>query len=459
VERERKADSRGLRTFALVSLLGALVAGLSRMTAQPTLLAVGLGVIALIAVTAYWHDGHEAASSVASTMVSSVASSQPASDPASVATSGVSSESIPALPPCASSGPALGAAMRPEPLSSEAMALPQEKPTTSVVAMTVTGCLGMLCGLGREDLAVPLAIVVASLLFFKGELRGWAGRIGRDDLIPILQFGVLSFIVLPLLPDRAYGPAGALNPHNLWMMVVLVAGVSLAGYLALRFAGQRYGAPLAAVAGGLVSSTVTTLVFARHARSGGDPNVAARMVLLANLTLMVRLVGMTALIEPRLLAPVAAVMGAGIAAGVVFFVMLRRADDASGDAWPLPTVRHPMQMREALGFAAVYGLVSMGAGLAAARVGHSALYGLAALAGLTDLDAIALSSLRLFGSGDLGKTQAVAAVVIALAANMALKTILAFSAGGQAFGRRCAPALCAMAAAAGFVAWSMARAG
>jgi uncharacterized membrane protein (DUF4010 family) len=79
VERERKADSRGLRTFALVSLLGALVAGLSRMTAQPTLLAVGLGVIALIAVTAYWHDGHEAASSVASTMVSSVASSQPAS--------------------------------------------------------------------------------------------------------------------------------------------------------------------------------------------------------------------------------------------------------------------------------------------------------------------------------------------------------------------------------------------
>ena len=337
--------------------------------------------------------------------------------------------------------------------------LPQEKPTTSVVAMTVTGCLGMLCGLGREDLAVPLAIVVASLLFFKGELRGLAGRLGREDLIPILQFGALSFIVLPLLPDRAYGPAGALNPHNLWMMVVLVAGVSLAGYLALRFAGQRYGAPLAAVAGGLVSSTVTTLVFARHARSGGDPNVAARMVLLANLTLMVRLIGMTALIEPRLLVPVATVMGAGIAAGTLCLAMLRRAHDASSDAWPLPTVRHPMQMREALGFAAVYGLVSMGAGLAAARVGHSALYGLAALAGLTDLDAIALSSLRLFGSGELGGTQAVAALVIALSANMALKTVLAFSAGGQAFGRRCAPALCAMAAAAALAAWSLAQAG
>ena len=183
------------------------------------------------------------------------------------------------------------------------------------------------------------------------------------------------------------------------------------------------------------------------------------MVLLANLTLMVRLVGMTALIEPRLLITVATVMGAGIAAGTLCLAMLRRAHDASSDAWPLPSVRHPMQMREALGFAAVYGLVSMGAGLAAARVGHSALYGLAALAGLTDLDAIALSSLRLFGSGELGGTQAVASLVIALSANMALKTVLVFSAGGQAFGRRCAPALCTMAAAAALAAWSLAQAG
>ncbi len=441
MERERKADSRGLRTFALVSLLGALVAGLSRMTAQPTLLAVGLGVIGLIAVTAYWHDGREVASSLGSSsgpsVVPSIRSSEQRAEQGSVQPS----------------APALERPLSMDQSGSEAVALPQEKPTTSVVAMTVTGCLGMLCGLGREDLAVPLGIVVASLLFFKGELRGLAGRLGREDLIPILQFGALSFIVLPLLPDRAYGPAGALNPHNLWMMVVLVAGVSLAGYLALRFAGQRYGAPLAAVAGGLVSSTVTTLVFARHARSGGDPNVAARMVLLANLTLMVRLIGMTALIEPRLLIPVATVMGAGIAAGGASLIWMMRSHPDANAAWPMPSVRHPMQMREALGFALAYGLISMGAGLAAARVGNSALYGLAALAGLTDLDAITLSSLRLFGTQAIGLSDAIIALTVAVCANMSVKTVIAFAAGGPAFGRKCLPGLTLMTLLAAGAAW------
>ena len=393
IERERKADSRGLRTFALVSLLGALMAGLSRLSQSPAVLAVGLAVIGLMAVAAYWHD------------------------------------------------------------SSEAVSTALEKPTTSVVAMMVTGCLGMLCGLGREDLAVPLAIVVASLLFFKGELSGIAGRIGRDDLIPILQFGALSFIVLPLLPDRSFGPAGAFNPHNLWLMVVLVAGVSLAGYLALRFAGQRYGAPLAAVAGGLVSSTVTTLVFARHARTGGDPNVAARMVLLANLTLMVRLMAMTALIEPRLLVPVATVMGAGVAAGALSLMGMMRMHPDANTAWPMPTVRHPMQMREALGFALAYGLVSMGAGLAAARVGNTALYGLAGISGLTDLDAITLSSLRLFGTQAIGMSEAIIALTIAVCANMSVKTVITFVAGGPAFGRRCLPGLALMTFLAAGAAW------
>jgi hypothetical protein len=129
--------------------------------------------------------------------------------------------------------------------------------------------------------------------------------------VPILQFGALTFIALPLLPDRAFGPQGSFNPREIWLMVVLVAGVGLVGWLLLRFAGRRYGAPLAAVAGGLVSSTATTLVFARHAKAGGGPAMAAAMVLLSNLTMLVRLALLTAIAQPRLLPGVAAVAGAG----------------------------------------------------------------------------------------------------------------------------------------------------
>lgn len=384
LERERKGDSRGLRTFAMVSLLGTLFAVLAERLAMPLLVPVGLTAIVAMSIAAYWHDHRRA----------------------------------------------------PEP------------PTTSMVAMALTGGLGVLCGLGQTALAVPLAIVVAALLYFKGELHGFAGRIGRDDLISVLQFGALTFIALPLLPDRAFGPHGSLNPHEIWLMVVLVAGVGLAGYLALRFAGRRYGAPLAAIAGGLVSSTATTLVFARHVRAGGGTSLHALMILLANLTMLLRLTLMGALVQPALLPGLATTMGAALAAALPFVLWLRPRARLESDL-PLPVVRNPTDLRVALGFGFAYGLVSLLAAWGAARLGDGALYAIAAISGLTDVDAITLSSFRLFGEGQVGARAAVATVGIAVVSNLAFKAGIAFVAGNRALGGQCALAFSAMAAAIG----------
>lgn len=383
-ERERKDDSRGLRTFALVALLGTLFAVLSRTLALPVMVPVGLLAVVAIAIAAYWHDHRRAV----------------------------------------------------------------EPPTTSMVAMALTGGLGVLCGLDQIELAVPLAIVVATLLYFKGELHGFAGRIGRDDLIPVLQFGALTFIGLPLLPDRAFGPYGSLNPHEIWLMVVLVAGVGLAGYLALRFAGQRYGAPLAAIAGGLVSSTATTLVFARHARAGGGVALHALMILLANLTMLIRLTLMGALVQPSLLPGLATTMGAALAAALPFVLWLQPRARRESDL-PLPQVRNPTHLRVALGFGLAYGLVSLLSAWGAARLGDGALYAIAAVSGLTDVDAITLSSFRLFGAGQIGDRAAVATVAIAVVSNLAFKAGIAFVAGNRALGSLCALAFAAIAAAIG----------
>jgi uncharacterized membrane protein (DUF4010 family) len=384
LERERKGDSRGLRTFSLVSLLGTLCAMLSVQLSQPALVPVALLLVGGLSISAYWHDHRRA----------------------------------------------------PEP------------PTTSMVAMTVTGGLGILCGLEQTALAVPLAIVVASLLYFKGTLHGIAGRIGGEDLIPVLQFGALTFIVLPLLPDHAYGPNGSLNPHEVWLMVVLVSGVGLAGYLALRLVGQRYGAPLAAIAGGLVSSTATTLVFARHAKAGGAPALLAQLVLIANLTMLVRLAGMAALVSPRLLPGIATVMGAALAVALGYTAWLRSR--ALRDAGvPLPEVRNPTDLRVALGFGLAYGLVSLLAAWGTAQLGEGALYAVAAVSGLTDVDAITLSSFRLFDTGRIDARMAVAAIALAVVANLAFKATIAFSAGSRALGWLCAGGFGAIALAIG----------
>jgi uncharacterized membrane protein (DUF4010 family) len=390
LDRERKGDSRGLRTFALVCLLGAAIAVLARRLGQPSLVAVGLALIGAIAIAAYWSDH----------------------------------------------------------------AREGEAPTTSMVAMGVTGVLGLMCGAGEARLAVPAAIVVVTLLLFKVELQGVAGRLGRDDLIPILQFGALTFIALPLLPDRPLGPYGALNPYEVWLMVVLVAGVGLAGYLLQRFAGPRFGAPLAAVAGGLVSSTATSVVFARRARAGGSTSMNALLVMLSNLTMLTRLAVMAAIVQPMLLPGVVVIVAAAVVATLPFALWLGpRASSES--SVPQPALPHPAELKAALGFGLVYGAVQLVSAWGLARLGEAALYAISALSGLTDVDAITLSTFRLFGARQLDATTAVTAIAIATVANLAFKGIVCRVSGTPAMGRLCGAGFAAMAAAIGIATAAM----
>jgi uncharacterized membrane protein (DUF4010 family) len=146
---------------------------------------------------------------------------------------------------------------------------PGEDPgTTTIAAAGVAYLLGALAGLGEAPLATALAIVVTALLYFKPELESVTAALSREEQVSMLQFLVITFIVLPILPDQAYGPYAVLNPRQIWLMVVLIAGIGLASYVALRVAGERGGAILAGVLGGLVSSTATTVLYARRASRG-----------------------------------------------------------------------------------------------------------------------------------------------------------------------------------------------
>ncbi|MCZ7558867.1 MAG: DUF4010 domain-containing protein [Burkholderiaceae bacterium] len=142
----------------------------------------------------------------------------------------------------------------------------------------------MLIGLERERHPATAAglrtFTLTALLYFKPEPKGFSARITRPDMLSILQFGALSLVVLPTLPDRGFGPHGALNPYQIWLMVVLISGVSLAGYVALRLAGTRRGLLLTGLLGGLVSSTATTVTYARRVRDDPSQAHASALVIL-----------------------------------------------------------------------------------------------------------------------------------------------------------------------------------
>ena len=319
--------------------------------------------------------------------------------------------------------------------------------TTTVAAVVVCYGLGALVWFGYVQLAVTLAVTTTVLLYFKAELRGVSQRLSRTDLVSILQFAVLSFVILPVVPNEGFGPYKALNPYQIWWMVVLISGLSLAGYAALRIAGQQQGALLTGLFGGVASSTATTLTFARHGRRRPElGSVASLVILTANWVVLVRLGLLVGLLAPSLLPLAIWVLGGAALAGAP--VLLWQWRHLEGKELPEMAIGNPTELRTALGFGLLYAGVLFAAAWLSDWIGSHGVYGVALVSGLTDVDAITLSSLRLFGLGSLSSQQAVTAILLALLSNIVFKTGLTIFIGRGKLALRTLPGFAAVAGGA-----------
>ncbi len=386
MERERRPDSAaGLRTFSLVAMLGCLFAMLGEKSGGPWLLAVGLVV-------------------VAASMVASNFSSQQEE---------------------------------------------QYRGFTSEAAIIITYGLGAAVWLGYATLAVMLAITTTVLLYFKAELKQFSERTTPKDLNSILQFAVLSLVILPILPNASFGPYAAINPRQVWWMVVLISGLALAGYLALRIIGARHGAAVLGIFGGLASSTATTMMFSRHAAEHGHlVRMSAIVILIANVMVMIRLGIIASIVAPGLIAPVATVFACGIVPGVIMSLYGWKILNEAGEL-PMPEVKNPTELKTAVSFGLLYAVVLLAAAWLQDIAGNSGLYIVALVSGLTDADASVLSTLRMFNLERVLGADAVIAVTLALVANLVFKIGLVVSIGGRTLARHALPGLLAIGAGMG----------
>jgi uncharacterized membrane protein (DUF4010 family) len=246
---------------------------------------------------------------------------------------------------------------------------------------------------------------------------------------------VLALIVLPLLPNRDYGPYGALNPYQIWWMVVLIVGVGLAGYAALRLVGQQRGAVMLGLLGGLVSSTATTLSFSRHARASREMMpVAVIVIVLANLVVLVRLGVLATVLAPGVLAQLAPVLAGGLVAGGLGAAYGVYRLQPHGEL-PELAMGNPTELRPALGFGLMYAVVLLAAAWLSDWLGARGLYAVALISGLTDVDAITLSSLRLHNLGKLPVAILVNVITLAVLANLLFKSALTLAIGGWQMAR------------------------
>jgi uncharacterized membrane protein (DUF4010 family) len=293
---------------------------------------------------------------------------------------------------------------------------------TTEVAILMMFCVGALLVKGPEAVAIAAGAGVAALLQFKAPLHGFAAKLGDRDLKEIMQFALLSLVILPVLPDRTFGPYNVMNPRQIWLMVVLIVGMGLGGYIVHRFIDAKRGEILSGLLGGLISSTATTATYAR--RSVGTENMTAHagvVIVIASAIACLRMLAEVEVVAPQFLwSHGAALCTVPVVMAVAAFAFWRSQGSRAGRQ--TAPHRNPSELKPALIFAALYAVVLLA--LAAARdyLGSSGAYAVAVLSGLTDMDALTLSTAQLVGAGRLDGDVGWRMIVLGLLSNAGFKT-------------------------------------
>jgi uncharacterized membrane protein (DUF4010 family) len=263
--------------------------------------------------------------------------------------------------------------------------------TTEIAALVMYGIGAYLGRDGETAVAVVLAGCVALLLHLKAPMHAFVAKIGEKDVTAIMQFVLIALVVLPVLPNEGYGPYGALNPHKTWLMVVLIVGISLAGYVVYKLFGQEAGAVLGGVLGGLVSSTATTMSAARRARENeARVPVTALVIMIASTVAYGRVLVEIGVVAPAAFPILALPLGIMLAwmiaiSGGMYLAVQREQNE-------LPPPENPAELLPALIFGGLYAVVVLAIAAAQDYFGNAGLYAVAFLSGLHDMDAITLST-------------------------------------------------------------------
>jgi len=291
---------------------------------------------------------------------------------------------------------------------------------TTEVAMLLMYGVGAYVVVGPAAAAIAIGGGVAVLLHLKPEMHSLAARIGNADFKAIMQFVLVSFVILPVLPDQAYGPYQVLNPHRIWVLVVLIVGISLAGYMVYKFFGEKAGVMMGGILGGIISSTATTVSYARRSRQAkGSSKLAAQVILIASTVVFVRVLMLIAATAPASLQeagpPLGAMLGVMMVLSVGTWFVDRHAKVQ------MPPQDNPTELKSAILFAALFALVTLGVAAAKEHFGQRGLYVVAILSGLTDMDAITLSTTQIVKSGQTDVHTGWRLILAAALANLVFK--------------------------------------
>ena len=302
--------------------------------------------------------------------------------------------------------------------------------TTSVVGLLTLAC-GFLAGGGQFALASAAVGAMVLLLAMRSQLHGWVNAIEEGEMQAIARFALIALVILPWLPDTPFGPFDAWRPRQLWMVVVLVCGFSLAGYVAAKRLGASRGVLATAAAGSLVSSTAVTASLGGKLRDGeGDPAVLNAGIALASAVMFVRVSVLTGVLAdfalPMLLRW--SVPGMLVSLAGAFLVLHHRGHGGNGTAAAMP-LRNPFAFGPALLLMLLVMALTVAARWVLARFGDAGLATVLALSGVVDVDS-AIITMGNLPTGTLTAKTAALVLVPPVMLNTAFKAATALALAG-----------------------------
>jgi uncharacterized membrane protein (DUF4010 family) len=282
---------------------------------------------------------------------------------------------------------------------------------TTETSGLVTYLVGVLVSHGQLWIATTIAVTSVLLLELKTALENLSHRVPREEILAFAKFLFLTAVILPIVPNRTFGSFG-FNPFKAWLIVVAASGISYGSYLLQKASGGRGGMFLSALLGGAYSSTVTTVILAKRARETHAPRVCAGSILMASGTMYLRLLILLALFNRGLAASLLwpfLIAGTG-ALGFGWYWGRVPASSSKGGQANLP-IKNPLELSAAFLFAGMFMVLLAASHYALEHFGRGGIYGLATIAGMTDIDPFVL------GMTQSGQASAFAAHAIAIAAS------------------------------------------
>ncbi len=319
---------------------------------------------------------------------------------------------------------------------------------TTVIAALATFGFGALATTEAMDLAVAGTVLMTLLLGSKATLHHWVEKIEEKELISGLKLLVMTLVLLPVLPNKGYGPFEALNPFKFWLMVVLISAFSFVGYVAMRLLSERRGLIVAAAAGGLVSSTAVTVSHSKLAEENPkNARLFSGTIVVATAIMYLRIPIVAGVIMPEVGLRVLIPMGCGALASFAVAAFLLRGVKTTGQDATMD-ITNPLEFSIALRFGIYLAFIALAARAINHWFGSSGVYILAGVSGLSDVDPITLSLSQMSGHS-VTMTTAVVGISIAAAANMIVKTVISVVTGGRPLARYTIPAMASTLVAAG----------